>query len=338
MIFYERVSRCAVPLWVLCLIIAGLFILPINAQTYKTPQELADPDGQFLDIEGVSIYVQARGEKTNPTVILLHGFGGSTFTWRGTLDPLAEAGYYVVALDLPPFGLSDKFADINYSRTILAHLVAVVMDEMGIERAVIVGHSMGGGVTAYLGAQHSERVRGLIFVSGGLFEAMPDTALLNEADTEARDGLFGMLEGLDPASPLASVLVRTFLTPKRFTDLLESAYERKEVITSDVIEGYQRPLLLEDWPQGLLAYRAAEEMTPVNLDDLTGVVADHEIPVLILWGEDDSWVSIKLGETMHAAFAKSDMKTYEGVGHMPMEEDTDAFNADVIAFLETLER
>ena len=319
----------------LCLLIGCFLLIPVSAET---PQELADADGQFLDVNGTSVYIQARGATTNTAVILLHGFGGSTFTWRGTLDPLAAAGYYVVAMDLPPFGLSDKSADLDYSRTGLANLVVGVMDELKIETAVIVGHSMGGGVTAYLGAQHPERVRGLIFVSGGLFEAMPDTALTTESDTSSRDGLFGMVEGIDPSSPLAGMLVRTFLTPDRFTDLLESAYVRTEVITPEVIAGYQRPLLTEDWPEGLLAFSAAEETTPVTLDELTTAVEENTIPVLILWGEGDTWVSIALGETMHAALTNSEMKTYEGVGHLPMEEDPEAFNADVITFLQAVER
>jgi pimeloyl-ACP methyl ester carboxylesterase len=320
-------------LFLLCLIVSTFSMVPVFAET---PQELADPDGQFLDIDGVSIYIQARGDAVDPAVILLHGFGGSTFTWRGTLDPLVEAGYYVIAMDLPPFGLSDKSAELDYSRTALANLVVNVMDELEIDQAVIVGHSMGGGVTAYLGAQHPERVRGLIFVSGGLFEAMPEDAAQTQTDTSSRDGLFGMLEGIDPSSPLAGMLVRTFLTPQRFTDLLESAYVRKDVITPEVIAGYQRPLKTDDWPEGLLAFSAAEEKTPISLDDLTTAVEENGIPVLILWGESDPWVSIALGETMHEALINSEMKTYEGIGHLLMEEDTDAFNVDVIAFLQTL--
>lgn len=318
--------------FVLCLLIMCTSIVATNAQT--TPQDLADPDGQFLDIDGVSVYIQGRGDAADPAVLLLHGFGGSTFTWRGTLDPLVEAGYYVVAMDLPPFGLSDKSAALDYSRTGLADLVIATMDEMGIESAVIVGHSMGGEVTAYLGTRHADRVRGLVFVSGGVFAAMPEGAMPTGGDNS---GLLGMMENIDPSSPLAGMLVRTFLTPERFTELLESAYIRTEVITPEVIAGYQRPLQTDDWPEGLLAFSAAEEKTPITLEDLAGVVEENNIPVLILWGEEDPWVPIALGETMHASLPASAMKTYAGVGHLPMEEDPDGFNADLIAFLEVIE-
>lgn len=310
----------------------------VSAQTYKTPQDLADPDGRFLDIDGISIYVQIQGQSDQPAVVLIHGFGGSSFTWRNSLPALADAGYYAVALDLPPFGLSDKSPDLDYSRSALADLVVKVMDYLEIDQAVIVGHSMGGGVTAYFGAQHPERVKGLVFVDGGVFEAMPQpSATATEEASEQRTGglsdLSGFMENIDPSSPLAAALVRTFLTPKRFTDILESAYGRKDVITDEVITGYQRPLLLEDWPQGLLAFSAAEEKNPITLDELSAAVEKNNIPVLIIWGGSDRWVSIELAKVMKTALKGASLITYEGVGHLPMEEETKQFNTDLVDFL-----
>jgi pimeloyl-ACP methyl ester carboxylesterase len=320
---------------ILCLIIGCLFFVPVNAET---PQELADPDGQFLDIDGVSIYIQARGDAANPAVILLHGFGGSTFTWRGTLDPLVEAGYYVIAMDLPPFGLSDKSAELDYSRTGLANIVIGVMDELEVETAVIVGHSMGGEVTASIGVYHPERVNALIFVSGGVFNDLAEFESTQEPDSSG-DGLSDLstlMADLDPKSPLAAVLVRSFLTPQRFTDLLESAYAHKEVITPEVIAGYQRPLLTEDWPEGLLAFSAADRPS-FTLDDLAVNVTRYQIPVLIVWGQSDPWVNPALGTVMYETLYKAQLITYAGVGHLPMEEDPQAFNADVITFLQTMD-
>lgn len=308
--------------------IATLYTLPLLAQT--TPQDLADPDGKFLSVDDTSIYLQTRGNPDDPAVVLIHGFGGSTFTWRNTLDPLAEAGFYVVALDLPPFGLSNKSADLDYSRSALADLVVDVMDELSIEKAVIVGHSMGGGVTASFAVQHPERVNGLVFVDGGVFEAMPEGAVSSDG---GMSDLSGFIETLDPRSPFAAMLVRAFLTPERFTEILKSAYVRKEVITPEVIAGYQRPLQLDDWPQGLLAFSTAVETSPISLDDLANAVDQYGMPVLIIWGEDDPWVSILLGETMQVALSESEIITYEGVGHLPMEEAQEDFNTDLMTFL-----
>lgn len=71
-----------------------------------TPQDLADPDGQFVEINGASVYYRARGPQDGPPVLLLHGFLGSTVSWDETLGILADAGYRAVAFDRPPFGLN----------------------------------------------------------------------------------------------------------------------------------------------------------------------------------------------------------------------------------------
>ncbi|MEO1646268.1 MAG: hypothetical protein AAFR67_13840, partial [Chloroflexota bacterium] len=69
-----------------------------------TPQDLADDNGAFAIVNGAEIYYVSEGDPSNPAVVMIHGFGGSTFTWRDNIGVIADAGYYAVALDLPPFG------------------------------------------------------------------------------------------------------------------------------------------------------------------------------------------------------------------------------------------
>ncbi|MCU0512103.1 MAG: alpha/beta hydrolase [Anaerolineae bacterium] len=316
-------------LWLVLIVLSAA--LPVLAQQFKTPQELADPDGRFADVNGASIYYIARGNPDDPAVILIHGFGGSTFTWRDNMDALAAAGLYVVALDLPPFGLSDKSPTLDYTRAGMAETVVGLMDVLAIERASIVGHSMGGGVTACVAVRHPERVERLVFVAGGVF----DPALREPAETETttedseQQSPLALLRTFDPNSPLAATLLRTLLTPERFTDILTSAYYRPEIVTDEVAAGYQRPLAIETWTAGFLAYQRAEDANPVTLAQL----AQMDVPTLILWGEEDTWVPITVGEAMAAMLPSVTFITYPATGHLPMEEDTAAFNADVIAFL-----
>ena len=161
-----------------------------------SPQDLADEDGQFAEINGASIYYIARGDVSDPAVILIHGFGGSTFTWRDNMDAIVEAGYYVVALDLPPFGLSDKNPEIGLSRRDYADYVAGLMDFLNIETASIAGHSMGGSTAAYFAVQYSERVDNLIFVAGGIFDA--ELVEDSEADGDSGWFTFGIFEQYRP--------------------------------------------------------------------------------------------------------------------------------------------
>jgi pimeloyl-ACP methyl ester carboxylesterase len=312
-------------LFAILLLLASLNVA--YAQPFKTAEELADPDGAFADVNGVSVYYHAQGDETNPTVILIHGFGGSTFTWRDTLPALEDAGFYAIALDLPPFGLSDKDPDLGYSRSWMSDLVADFMDTLGIETATIVGHSMGGAVTAQFAVRHPEKVEKLVFVAGGVFEVMET----EESEDESSSPL-NFLNSIDPKAPAAPILLRTLVTKDFFIDTLASAYYDPSIVTEEVADGYAKLLEIEEAPIGFLAYVQAQETEPISLDDLAN--ATQETPVLLMWGIEDTWVEIALGETMLASLTNAELVTYDLVGHLPMEENTEAFNADLIAFLE----
>lgn len=113
----------------LLLAVLLIMIVPVYAQDddFVSRQSLADENGTFVDVGSASIYYVTAGDPTKPPVILIHGFGGSTFTWRDTLPALADAGFYAIALDLPPFGLSDKNPELDYSRSSMAIWVAGLM-------------------------------------------------------------------------------------------------------------------------------------------------------------------------------------------------------------------
>lgn len=293
------------------------------SQEYRSPEELADPDGQFADVDGVRIYYLAEGERENPAVVLIHGFGGSTFTWRDNMDALEEAGYYVVALDLPPFGLSDKSAEIAYSRADLAGYVAGLMDELGIESATIVGHSMGATVASYFLLNYPERVDKIVFVDGGIFEARTS----NRRD---EDSPLAFLNEIDPASPIAADILRLTLRPNTFAEIMSSAYYDPEFITDEMVAGYARPLKIADWPNGFLGFLQAEQSQSLSLAELAELV---RMPCLIIWGENDSWIPLASGEEMLEALPDARMIRYPQVGHLPMEENVEGFNADLISFL-----
>jgi pimeloyl-ACP methyl ester carboxylesterase len=310
-------------------LIVGL-VIAVNAQEFKTPQELADPDGQFADVDGVSVYYRAQGDPANPPVILIHGFGGSTFTWRDTLPALAAAGFYAVALDLPPFGLSDKSPDLDYTRSGMADLVARFMSTLGIERADIVGHSMGGAVTAQFAVRHPERVNRLVFVAGGVFEAM-QPASDNQAEQSGASAALSLLNSIDPRSPLAPSLLRVLVNERFFLNTIRSAYADPDMVTPEVAAGYARILQIQDAPVGFLAYVQAQEMSPITLSDLAAATQDTQ--VLLMWGDQDTWVTPRLADAMEAALTNVERVNFPGVGHLPMEETVQPFNEALIAFL-----
>ena len=124
-------------------------------------------DSRFISVLGTRLHYRARGSEaasSGPLIILLHGFGGSSFSWSSSLDALEAWQFDVIALDLPPFGYSERIgrgAD-------WPDLVLGVAETLAPQRPlVLIGHSMGAGVAAAAAARSDGRVSQLIFVGGG---------------------------------------------------------------------------------------------------------------------------------------------------------------------------
>ena len=139
------------------------------------------------------------------------------------------------------------------------------------------------------------------------------------------------LSNIDLESESAAFILEAALVPATFASIIETAYYDASIMTDEVVAGYARPIQIDGWAAGFIAYWLAEEEHPISLDDLVAVA---DMPVLIIWGEEDTWVSIEMGIAMDAALDNTTLVTYPNVGHLPMEENIEAFNADVIGFLD----
>lgn len=309
---------------------------PIDAQSDDRP--ILDEDARYIEVDGLSIYLIERGPMDGLPVVLLHGFGGSVFTWRYIIDPLAQAGYRVVAFDRPPYGLSDKNPDVVWSGTAYADLTVGVLNALDIDAAVLVGHSAGGGVTAEVMALYPERVLGAVFAAGAVLtgdESVDGWMRRQEEAREGRDdgiaGLMGTLRGIDPRSPLAQAGLRAILTPQRFADVLTSAYYSPERVPADAVEGYGRPLTVPGWEAAFLSILASGGMSEPVYD--AGLWARVDVPVLLMWGEDDTWVSFDIAKALLARIDGAELVSYPETGHIPMEERPEAFSADLLDWL-----
>lgn len=273
-----------------------------------------------MTADGTRTWIQEAGRPDDPAVLLLHGFGGSTFSWRLTLPALADAGYRAVALDLRGFGLSDKDGGADHSHRAQARFVAALMDELAIDHAVIVGHSMGGNVAAHLALDAPDRVRALVLVD----------AATGPATTGGGGPLAGVLLTIPPVERWARHAVRAIATPERVAEALRSAYlEPDRVATPEVIAGYLVPQRLPDWDVALLAI-----VRDGGSNDLGERFLDIIAPTLVIWGEQDSWIPLASGEAIHAALPTSGLQVIPNSGHLPFEEQPDAFMAALLPFLE----
>ena len=121
--------------------------------------EIPGAESMRLSGQGVTLHVIAAGPAKGRLVVLLHGFPEFWYGWRRQIEPLAAAGFRVLAPDQRGYNLSDKPAAIGaYALALLAGDVLRAADAMGRERFAVVGHDWGGLVAWHLAAHHPERI------------------------------------------------------------------------------------------------------------------------------------------------------------------------------------
>jgi pimeloyl-ACP methyl ester carboxylesterase len=332
----EREIIVKFKLWIVLIGLALFSVIRVHAQEpTETPSpdavavSLADADGVFADVGGVRVYYLDRGPKDGQAVFLLHGFLGSVVDWTNTIPALVEAGYRVIAFDRPPFGLSDKRTSLDYSTKAMSELTLALMDVMGIEQAAVIGHSAGGQVAADFAVRYPDRVTKLVLVDGAVGITGPD--MEQSGDPNPAAGAFGMLANLNPDNSLAQQLVHSFFNSDFAAALGNAAYADPTKNDPALMMLRMRGIQVPGWEGGLLAYSrdSLSESNVFDLESLRSVV----LPVLLIWGEADEIVPIGVGERLKTLFPNVQWVTYPNVGHMPMDEVIEAFNADLVQFL-----
>jgi pimeloyl-ACP methyl ester carboxylesterase len=307
------------------LVLAVVLVLPLALPLPPWPDRTADeflPAGaRFINVAGLRTVLIELGNSVQPAVVLVHGFEGSTFSWRHTLPALQAAGYHAIAFDLKGFGLADKTFDADYSHAAQADFVAAVMTAAGIERATLVGHSMGGSVVAHFAMRHAQRVDQLVFVAGAITDRAQSLALLQWVP---------VLLNLQPVQRWGQLILRTLVNPAARGAIARSAYYNPALLTPEVERAYLAPQNLRDWDLAQLGVLrdALRSTLPAPLHSIAA-------PTLVVWGGHDSWVPLAAGMHLHKMLPGSAWAFVPLAGHLPMEEQPAAFNTILLNFLRT---
>ena len=306
------------------------YLLDVPAGANATAESLlatgAAPNGRVVTVEGRRTVMVEAGSAADPALVLIHGFGGSTFGWRHVMEPLAASGWHVVALDLPGFGLAEKGWGQAYDHRSQAAFVLSVMDQLNISDAVIAGHSMGGNVVSWVAALAPERIRALALIDAAI---VPPTATTSSAASTVLS--------LPPLRRATRILIRSAFTEATFGELLGSAFAVKSAATPETIRGYAAASQLDEWDLALLGI--IRDAGANALPESIAVIVDRAgtpIPTLILWGSEDSWVPITAGEVLHKALPAATYVVLPGLGHVPFEEAPAAFTTALQEWLAAL--
>lgn len=272
---------------------------------------LADIDAPGTRVRIDGVWLRYLDEGRGFPIVLIHGFGGSAYDYR-TLLPALAARFRVVAVDLPGFGYSDRDVP-ELSGTAWVETLHTLLGELGIERAVFAGHSMGGGVAQRFAAQYPEMVERLVLIGSVSAAERQRRSTANWVGAAIATLVQGGIAGLGGATWLAR---RTVADPAH--------------MRGAVLDGHLEPLRIRGSAAAVRQMlRDATHDEPIDLARLT-------MPVLLLWGAADGVVKLRVAETLRAALPQARLEVIPDAGHMVLEERPEQSNRLVLDFLADL--
>ncbi len=281
-------------------------------------------ESEIKEIDNVAIHYRLwipQGD-IKGKILMIHGLGGSTFSWIQSVEPLLESGFIVVAADLPGFGYSDRTPGMDHSQKSRSKLLWKLLDEIEIDLEEqgeisdsnwdLAGHSMGGGTIAAMAMKRPDNVSSLIFVAGAVFDNNP--------------GRGNILFKYPPVQRWVKVILHNYaIHPKRVKSFLESAYGREP--GENEVSGYLNPLQQSGTSNTMIDMIKTAKNEPI--ENLTGT----DIPILGVWGENDTWVPKEEGERLRDILPGMQLEIIKGAAHCPMETHPDEFNSIILKFL-----
>jgi pimeloyl-ACP methyl ester carboxylesterase len=259
---------------------------------------------KYLELHGDRAAYQDVGSGSE-ALLLIHGMAGSSETWRGVIPQLSRK-YRVVAPDLLGHGKSDKPRG-DYSLGAFAVWLRDLLDELGISRATVVGQSLGGGVAMQFVYQHPDYCQRLVLISsGGLGPDVGWTLrLLSAPGAELILPAIAPPPVLTVGNKLRSWFSAAGLQSPRGAEIW-SAYS--SLSDAKTRQAFLRTLRSVVDPRG-------QAVSALNRLHLTS-----ELPVMVIWGDQDRIIPVAHGYALHEARPGSRLEVLEGVGHFPHVE------------------
>ncbi len=256
------------------------------------------------------VAVLEAGNKHNPPVILIHGLGQLGMKDWFSVIPTLEKNYHVIAIDLPGFGLSaaakGRFLPTNYAR-----VIATISKQYSNEKAIIIGHSMGGAVALRYTELYAELVKQLILVdAAGLLEK--SAFIKHIAAFEFGDDLPAFVQQqIEGLNEFNSSMVEAGTKSTSITNFLQD-------------NDYAWDWLVSDSSNMNAALSLVEE-------DFSQAVNQVAVPVNIIWGDKDNVAPLRTGKVLNKQMSNARLQVIKGAGHVPMK----SHHAEFMSTLET---
>ena len=311
-------------------------LLQCDRPTATLERRYTNEESEFIRIGDARVHYRDEGPRDAPTIVALHGSYSSLQTWDDWVTQLCGE-FRIVRLDMLGHGLTGPRENGRHTLQALIDCVGEFCDELDLSEVILAGNSLGGGVAWRLADHRPDLISKLILLNSG------GATLLSTMERN----LVSVGTRLVPRYATPRMLVRLLLLDayydnamvtndlvRRYHDLLLHSGNRRAV--AEIAENYmtdhfdeERYDLINGGLPGLPS--AARDPSPRVWDRYD--ISEVAVPTLFQWGTEDTWLPVSFGRELAESVSDSEFLTYDGVGHVPMEEAPEPTAADAAAFV-----
>ncbi|UZD23762.1 alpha/beta fold hydrolase [Algoriphagus halophytocola] len=280
-------------------------------------QKYSTPESHFVEVDGINVHVRIKGR--GEPIILLHGSFSSLHTWNDWQNELSPF-FLTVSLDFPGHGLTGPDLEKRYSVRDYAILVTRLAEKLNLDKFHLAGNSMGGAVALQIASNRPDQVLSLnlIDAAGTPLEA---SALPKGSSSPKKRWMNRMAD-----NPFfTQILLKC--TPKfLFSMNMKEVYAEPDKLTKEQVDRYYELMLRAGNRQATLERLATPADAKIDFGRL-------DMPTLILWGEEDTWIPVSRAYLLEKLIPGSKLKILKNAGHLPMEEIPTESVAEYLNFL-----
>lgn len=274
----------------------------VMMQAFKTEE---------IEVNGNTIYYEQYGQASSrETIVLLHGFLSSSFSFR-RLIPFLQEDFNVISIDLPPFGKSGKSDRYIYSYKNTAQTVMQFLEKLGLDKVTIAGHSMGGQISLNVAHQYPGIIKKAILLCSSSYLPKLKMPLV-----------------LSSYLPYFHLYVKLYLQRSGVRQNLRNVVHDHSMITDEMMYGYLAPFLEDD------IFKALTRMIRHREGDLDEkALKGIDTPCLLIWGEHDRVVPLSIGKRLDSDLPNSRLIVLKDTGHLVPEERPEEVYSHMKAFI-----
>jgi len=260
-----------------------------------------------VNSHAINYYRAGKGE----TVLLVHGITTYSFIWQEIFTRLSE-DYDVIAIDLLGCGDSDMPLDVSYSLVAHTERIKAFLDSLGITKIHFVGHDLGGGIGQIFAVRNPDMLYDLALINTVGYDFWP----------------------VQPITALRTPIIRQILMATMdlgaFKLLIARGVHHKERVTEELMENFFKPLQRRDGRKAFMHF--ARCLDNHNLTDISEALKELEMPILIIRGDDDPYLSASIAERLHEDIPGSSLVRVTEASHFIQVDDPGRVCAELLGF------